>query len=87
MEITEATLPSKLVFKLDFFEPFEGHNTAEFTLEPKGGGTEVGTEVTWLMHGPANFLSKIMCTLLDMDKMVGGDFAAGLANLKTISEK
>ena len=82
MEITEAT-PTKVVFKLDFFEPFEGHNTAEFTLAGKGGATEV----TWAFHGPAPLLTKVMGTLFDMDKMVGDDFAAGLASLKTIVEK
>ena len=42
--------------KLDFFEPFEAHNTAEFTLEGKGDATTV----TWAMYGPATFISKLM---------------------------
>ncbi len=49
MEILEAAAPQKIVIKLDFFTPFEGHNTAEFTMLPQGDGTHV----TWLMHGPA----------------------------------
>jgi uncharacterized protein YndB with AHSA1/START domain len=36
MEITDAPAPSKVAIKLDFFKPFETHNIAEFTLEPKG---------------------------------------------------
>jgi hypothetical protein len=36
MEILDASLPSKVVIKLDFFKPFEGHNTAEFTMLPQG---------------------------------------------------
>jgi K+-transporting ATPase KdpF subunit len=32
MEILEANASSKLRIKLDFERPFEGHNTAEFTL-------------------------------------------------------
>ena len=35
MEILEAISPSKIVIKLDFFKPFEGHNTAEFNLLPE----------------------------------------------------
>ena len=35
MEILEASSPSKIVIKLDFFKPFEGHNTAEFTMLPQ----------------------------------------------------
>ena len=83
MEITEAVQPSKIVIKLDFLEPFEAHNTALFTLD--GGGET--TTVTWSMFGPANFISKLMGIFFDMDKMVGTDFEAGLANLKTIAEK
>src|SRR5215813_4373803 len=47
MEILEASAPSKIVIKLDFFTPFEGHNTAEFTMLPQGDGTLVN----WVMHG------------------------------------
>jgi uncharacterized protein YndB with AHSA1/START domain len=83
MEITAAETPSKVVIKLDFFEPFEAHNTAEFTLDGKAGATQV----TWSMYGPANFLSKLMGLFFNMDKMVGTDFEAGLANLKSITEK
>jgi hypothetical protein len=32
-------------------------------------------------------MSKIMCLFLSMDKMVGPDFEAGLANLKAAAEK
>src|SRR6266851_5305480 len=35
MEILEVTQPSKVLIKLDFLKPFEAHNMAEFTLEPK----------------------------------------------------
>src|SRR3954470_20788404 len=31
MEILDASEPSKIVIRLDFFTPFEAHNTAEFT--------------------------------------------------------
>ena len=83
MEITDTAAPAKIVIKLDFFEPFEGHNTAEFSMEGKGDATNV----TWAMYGPANFVSKLMGVFFNMDKMIGTDFEAGLANLKTIAEK
>ena len=35
MEILDASSPSKITIKLDFFKPFEGHNTAEFTFVPR----------------------------------------------------
>ena len=83
MEIVEATPPTKIVIKLDFIKPFEGHNTAEFTLVP----TDDNTTVTWAMYGPSPYVAKVMGTLFDMDKMIGNDFEAGLANLKTTAEK
>lgn len=83
MEILEAPAPQKIVIKLDFFTPFEGHNTAEFTMLPQGDGTHV----TWLMHGPANFLSRLIQVFINLDNMIGKDFEAGLANLKKVAEK
>jgi hypothetical protein len=71
------------VIKLDFLKPFEAHNTAEFTMLPQGNATNV----TWVMHGPAPFMSKVMQVFMNMDRMIGKDFEMGLANLRTISEK
>ena len=83
MEILDASAPAKIVIKLDFFAPFEGHNTAEFTMLPQGDGTSL----TWLMHGPAPFMAKIMHVFMNIDRMVGKDFEIGLANLKRLTEK
>ena len=83
MEILDATAPAKIVIKLDFFTPFEGHNTAEFTMLPQGDGTNL----TWLMHGPAPFMAKIMHVFMNIDRMVGKDFEIGLANLKRLTEQ
>src|SRR5258705_6463951 len=87
MEILDSSVPSKIVIKLDFFAPFEGHNTAEFTMLPQGDVTVATTNVTWLMHGPAPFMSKVMQVFINMDNMIGKDFEIGLANLKRLSEK
>jgi uncharacterized protein YndB with AHSA1/START domain len=83
MEITDTAPPSRVVIQLDFLKPFEAHNTAEFTLEPKGDATNV----TWAMYGPANYVSKVMGVFMNMDSMIGKDFETGLANLKSIAEK
>jgi len=83
MEILDTSAPTKIVIKLDFFAPFEGHNTAEFTMLPQGDATNV----TWLMHGPARFMSKVMQVFMNLDNMIGKDFEAGLANLKRLTEK
>ena len=83
MEIVEATAPSKVALKLDFVKPFEAHNTVQFDLIPKG---EL-TEVVWDMQGPVPYVGKIMHVFVNMDRMVGADFEAGLANLKSVAEK
>jgi uncharacterized protein YndB with AHSA1/START domain len=81
MEILDTSAPSKIVIKLDFFKPFEGHNTAEFTMLPQGDSTHV----TWVMHGPASLMSKVMQVFVNLDKMIGKDFEAGLSNLKKLT--
>ena len=83
MEIAESTPSSKIAIKLDFIKPFEGHNVAEFTLQPQGDATQV----TWAMHGPSPYIAKLMGIFFNMDQMIGKDFETGLANLKTASEK
>ena len=83
MEILKTAPASKLDIKLDFIKPFEGHNIAEFTLTPKGDNTEV----LWVMHGPAPFITKLMGVFVSMDSMIGKDFEAGLANMKSVAEK
>jgi uncharacterized protein YndB with AHSA1/START domain len=83
MEILDASAPSKIVIKLDFFKPFDGHNTAEFTMLPQGDATGV----TWRMYGPAPFINKVMQVFMNLDTMIGKDFEAGLANLKNLTEK
>ena len=82
MEILDVQ-PQKVTVKLDFLAPFEAHNTAEYTMQPEGDSTKL----TWAMFGPANYMSKVMTTVMSMEKMVGPDFEAGLAKLKVAAEK
>jgi uncharacterized protein YndB with AHSA1/START domain len=83
MEILEASIPSKIVIKLDFLAPFEAHNTAEFTMLPQ----DDATSLNWRMYGPSPFMHKVMQVFINMDRMIGKDFEAGLANLKKFTEK
>lgn len=83
LEITGQQPGRAVQMKLDFVKPFEAHNQAEFALQPTPDGA---TEVRWTMSGTANFLSKLMGVFVDMDKMVGRDFEAGLQNLKQLAE-
>lgn len=82
MTIVRSDAPSRITIELVFSKPFAGTNTATFTFEP----TPEGTRATWAMDGKSTFLTKAIGLVLDMDKMIGGDFERGLASLKTLAE-
>jgi hypothetical protein len=82
MEIMDTT-SFRITIKLDFISPFEGHNMAEFILEPEGENTKL----TWSMHGPNRFIGKIIHVFFGMDQMVGKVFETGLSNIKSLTEK
>ena len=60
----------------------EGAATVDFTFKPQGDKTIV----TWAMYGKNNFMGKLMSVFMNCDKMVGGQFEKGLAQMKTIVE-
>jgi len=75
--------PNSLVsFQLEFLKPMKANNTVDFSFKPEGKGTLV----TWTMSGKNSFVGKAFCAFMNMDKMVGGDFESGLANLKALVE-
>lgn len=73
---------SRIDIALDMLKPFEGHNNVVFSLVP----LENGTTVTWAMSGKQPLIGKVFGLIMNMDKMVGGQFAEGLANLKRVVE-
>ncbi len=79
MTITESR-PSELIrINLEFLKPFKATNTTEFTFKPEFNQTVV----TWSMTGKKNFLFKAVHLLMNMEKMVGGDFEKGLVAMKS----
>ncbi|MCY1548192.1 hypothetical protein D9M68_842880 [compost metagenome] len=54
-----------------------------FRFVPEGEGTRV----SWSMSGSKNFMVKAVHLVMDMDKMCGGDFELGLAQLKAVAEQ
>jgi len=82
MAITESHPNDRIVFQLDFVKPMPASNIAEFTFTPQGKQTLV----TWSMSGHSNFIGKAMSLIMNCDKMVGGQFEKGLADLKSIVE-
>ena len=83
MLITDASAPSKVALDLNMTRPMTAHNKVELTLVPAGDTTTV----TWIMRGEAPYFAKIIHVFFNMDTLVGGDFEAGLAKLKSAAEK
>jgi hypothetical protein len=82
MEIVESQPPTLIKQRLEFIEPFAALAETRFQLAPEG---EKATTVTWSMDGKNNFIAKVFCVFVNMDKAIGGDFDRGLANLSQVS--
>lgn len=82
MTITESKPAELIRIKLEFLKPMPGDCPTEFAFRQDGAVTAV----TWTMSGTNNYLAKIMCLFMSMDKMIGGDFEKGLGELKRLAE-
>ncbi len=82
IEIIEAQAPNQLTMTLNMIKPFNCHNEVVFTIARQGESKNV----TWAMQGQQPFIGKVMSLFMNMDKMVGGQFEEGLANLKAVTE-
>ncbi len=82
MEFTRVEPDRKVEYSL-FFPDYNMRSTGAIALEPSG----TATRVTWSTAGDmgGNPLKRYLT--LTMDRMVGPDFEAGLANLKELAEK
>ena len=83
LETVESIENQYVKIAMHFIEPMEGDSTTEYILTPKGETTNV----KWIMSGPMNYVSKVMCIFFDMDKMIGNQFDKGLAQLRKRVEK
>jgi uncharacterized protein YndB with AHSA1/START domain len=82
MTLTAVTPGQRVAYDL-YFPDMDSTSTGEVRFELDGRGTRV----TWTLDGDmgANPLYRWMGLL--MDRLVGPDFEAGLANLKAVAEK
>lgn len=79
MEIIAVDAPRRVEMSLHFDKPMKHNNNVVFLLQPQGDGTEV----SWQMSGTYGFVHKAMGLIFNFDKMVGGEFDKGLAQLKS----
>ena len=84
MTITQSVPAERVTINLEFLKPIESTSLTEFTVKPAAGGCTV----EWSMNGENNFMAKgFMLAMGGMDKVVGGDFDKGLAQMKALAEK
>jgi len=83
MTITASVPPQMVTVAVDWEKPFVARNINQFTLEPSAGSTKV----SWSMHGSNLYVMKLMSVFVNMDRMMGQHFEAGLANLKQLAEQ
>ena len=82
MTMTESVPSERITIQMEFMKPFAATSTAVFTFEPDGDRTIV----TWSLEGRNNFVAKAMHLVVNMDRMIGGQFEKGLAQMKFVVE-
>jgi hypothetical protein len=84
LEIIDTVPLFAVTMNLHMLKPMECNNTIVFALHAKGGDT---SDVSWTMTGAFRYLNKVMGVVFNMDRMVGGEFEKGLADLKQLAER
>lgn len=82
-EIIEAVAPTNVTLRLLMSRPMACDNRVEFLIEPLSG---TASRVTWAMTGPLPLFGRVVHLVVNMDRMVGGMFEKGLADLKSVAE-
>ena len=83
LEVREAVPPSRVTMQLIMQKPLAASNRIDFSLLPQGGATQV----TWAMNGPVSLFGRVLHLVINMDRMLGGQFESGLASLKALAER
>ncbi|HYH78941.1 MAG TPA: SRPBCC family protein [Longimicrobium sp.] len=82
MTIAEIQPSRHVGVKAEFIRPCTATNRIDFTVEPAA----TGVTLTWAISGRNTFTGKAFSLFVNMDRMIGGDFEKGLADLKRIAE-
>jgi len=74
----------RIDYDLHFIEPFESRAQAYMITD---NVSDSATLVKWGFESKLNYPMNLMLLFMDMEEMLGNDFATGLSNLKEILEK
>lgn len=80
--IIESQLNERVSIQLEYTEPMKMSQLAQYLVQPYGKQIKI----TWRVSGRNNFMGRLMCVFMNMDKRVGGMFEKGLSNLKKLVE-
>ena len=83
MTITDSVPVAKIVVETAFIKPFAPYNVNEFVLQRLGNSTKV----TWTMRGTNLYPMKVMGLFVNVDRLMGKHFEAGLESLKEAAER
>jgi uncharacterized protein YndB with AHSA1/START domain len=79
-----ALIPNeKISVTLAYEKPFKMTQDATYLLRPQGDSTVV----TWKVEGESPFLIRVVCSFMNMEKMMDETFMSGLNDLKSRLEK
>lgn len=80
--VVESIANSAVKSELSYIKPMTMKQTAIVSLHPTGEGTIV----RWSVTGENQFIGRLISVVINMDKLVGGEFEKGLGKLKSLVE-
>ncbi len=82
MTIVEAVPGERIVIRAEFIRPIAATNRIALAIVP----TADGVALTWAVSGTNGFAAKALGVVVNMDRIVGGAFEQGLAELTALAE-
>lgn len=80
--IVDSVPNQRVGIQLEYVKPMTMTQYSEYLVSSSGSESTV----TWKVTGKNNFMGRLMCVFVNMDKVVGGMFEKGLSKLKRLVE-
>jgi hypothetical protein len=78
-EIKGIIQDGRLDYEIRFIKPFEGTATSYLITQPLTAGQ---TQVTWVFTNKMKYPMNLVCLVMNMDEMLGGDMETSLKTLQ-----